>query len=254
VRTDRYLAFGSTTNPRLALIFKPAPKTAIKALWGTAFRAPNAYELFYISNGIQANPNLGPETIRTGEIVVERYFADRYRVMANVYTSHVTGLISQIVAPEGLLVFLNLDSAATRGIEAEVEGKWSSGIASRISYSFQSARDLTTESPLVNSARQLATANVTVPLVRRKLFASTDLHYVGRVQTLNGSFTDAFVVPNLTLHTRDLRNGLNLSASVYNLFNSRYGYPGGDEHRQNILYQDGRTIRLGLKYTWQRDQ
>jgi iron complex outermembrane receptor protein len=93
-----------------------------------------------------------------------------------------------------------------------------------------------------------------MPLVRRKLFASMDLHYVGPVQTLNGSFTDAFVVPNLTLHTRDLRTGLNLSASVYNVFNSRYGYPGGDEHRQNIIYQDGRTIRLGLTYAWHTDK
>jgi outer membrane receptor for ferrienterochelin and colicins len=37
---------------------------------------------------------------------------------------------------------------------------------------------------------------------------------------------------------------------VANLFDNTYGYPGGDEHRQNIIYQDGRTFRVGLKYLW----
>ena len=250
IRNDRYQAFGSTTNPRLAAIFKPVENTAIKALWGTAFRAPNAYERYYSSDLIRPNPNLEPETIRTGELVVERYFSDHYRVMADIYASHVRGLISQVVSPEEKLIFLNLNAADTRGVEAEFEGKWHSGITGRISASYQRARDLATEQPMVNSARQLATVNVMVPLIRRQVYAGIDLHYVGRVETLNGSFTDSFVVPNLTLTTRELHNGLSVAASVYNLLNNQYGYPGGDEHRQNIIYQDGRTFRVGLQYAW----
>jgi outer membrane receptor protein involved in Fe transport len=53
---------------------------------------------------------------------------------------------------------------------------------------------------------------------------------------------------------RDLHGGLSLSANVYNLFNATYGYPGGDEHRQNIVYQYGRTVRVGLEYAWQREK
>jgi iron complex outermembrane receptor protein len=172
--------------------------------------------------------------------------------MADVYRSHVRGLIGQIVTADGHLMFSNLDAAATQGVEAEFEGKWGSGFAGRISYSNQHATDLVTDKPMVNSAGQLATANVTVPLMRRRLFAAMDLHYVGRVETLDGSFTHGFIVPNLTLTTQDVRSGLSLSASVYNLFNRRYGYPGGDEHRQNIIYQDGRTLRVGLTYSWRR--
>jgi outer membrane receptor for ferrienterochelin and colicins len=133
IRADHYQAFGTTTNPRVALIYKPFEKTAIKALWGTAFRAPNAYELYFSSYLYTPNPSLEPETIRTGEIVMERYFSERYRVMANVSTSRVRGLISQVVSPDGLLVFSNLDSASTHAVAAEFEGKWRSGIATRIS-------------------------------------------------------------------------------------------------------------------------
>jgi outer membrane receptor protein involved in Fe transport len=70
------------------------------------------------------------------------------------------------------------------------------------------------------------------------------------VQTLDGSLADRFAVANVTLSTRPFRNGLSFSANVYNLFDSEYGYPGGDEHLQNIIYQDGRTLRIGLKYGW----
>jgi outer membrane receptor for ferrienterochelin and colicins len=254
IRSDHYETFGSTTNPRLALIFHPAATTAIKALWGTAFRAPNGYELYYRSDVIKPNPDLRPETIRTGQLVVERYFSDHYRVMANVYSSNVRHLVTQIVASDGFIVSQNLDSAQSRGVEIEFEGKWHDGIASRLSFSYQRARNLVTGEPLVNSARQLAAANLTVPLIRRRVFAGLDLQYVGRVETLGGSFTDRVVVPNLTVTTRDLHGGLSLSANVYNLFNATYGYPGGDEHRQNIIYQYGRTFRVGLEYAWQREK
>jgi iron complex outermembrane receptor protein len=252
IRADHYEGFGLTTNPRLALIFKPVEKTAIKAIWGTAFRAPNAYERYYSSDIVDPNPALRPETIRTGEIVFEKYVADHYRFMVNGYYSRIRGLISQTLDTSGHLTFQNLDAASTRGVEVEGEGRWPSGLTSRISYSHQSATDLMTHMPLVNSARQLATANLTVPLFRHHVLAGIDLHAVGRVQTLNGSFTHGFVVPNLTLTTRDSNRGFHLAASVYNLLNSTYGYPGGEEHAQNIIYQDGRTFRVSLTFIWGR--
>jgi outer membrane receptor for ferrienterochelin and colicins len=251
IRTDRYEGFGSTTNPRLALIFKPAPKTAVKAMWGTAFRAPTAYELHYASGDSYApNPNLAPETIRTAEIVFERYFVDRYRIMTSVYNSQVRDLISQVALEDGRLQFRNLDAVSTRGLEVELEAKWGSGIAGRVAYSLQHARDRATDLALVNSAANLATANLTVPLSRLQAFAGIDLHYVGPVKTLNGTLTKPFVVPNLTLTTREFRDRLTLSVHVANLFDSKYGYPAGDEHRQNIIEQDGRTFRVGLQYAW----
>ena len=254
LRLDRYQAFGNTVNPRLGLIFKPAERTALKFLWGSAFRAPNAYELFYSSTLQIPNPKLAPETIRTAEIVVERYFGDRYRVMTNLYSSRVRGLISQQVNADGTIAFMNVDSAATRGIEAEVEGKWASGIAARASYSHQRATDLGSSQRLVNSARHLATGNLTAPLHRGLAVAALDLHFVGPVETLDGSFTRGFVVPNLTLTTREFQNRLNVSFSVRNLFDARYGYPGGDEHRQNIIYQNGRTFSVGAVYTWRGER
>ncbi|PYV41096.1 MAG: TonB-dependent receptor, partial [Acidobacteria bacterium] len=72
VRHDHYDTFGGTTNPRLAMIYKPLNKTSVKLLYGAAFRAPTSYELFWWQNGVtKPNPNLDPETIRSTELVLE---------------------------------------------------------------------------------------------------------------------------------------------------------------------------------------
>jgi len=34
--------------------------------------------------------------------------------------------------------------------------------------------------------------------------------------------------------------------SVYNLFDTRYGYPGAEDHLQDVLPQEGRSLRFRL--------
>ena len=46
VRFDQYEDFGRAT-PRAAVIVTPSSGTSFKYLYGQAFRAPNAYELYY---------------------------------------------------------------------------------------------------------------------------------------------------------------------------------------------------------------
>jgi len=60
-RFDHFSIFGSTTNPRGALVYSPWADGAFKFLHGQAFRAPNAYEIDYIQPSFKANPELQPE-------------------------------------------------------------------------------------------------------------------------------------------------------------------------------------------------
>jgi iron complex outermembrane receptor protein len=39
-----------------------------------------------------------------------------------------------------------------------------------------------------------------------------------------------------------------LSASVYNLFNNQYSDPGGQEHLQDLIQQNGRAFQI--KAAW----
>jgi len=130
VRHDRYESFGGTTNPRVALIYYPQRSTTLKVLYGDAFRAPNAYELYWKQPDVaKANPRLQPETNQTGEVVVEHYLDSRFRVAATSFYYHINDLITQQTDPaDGLLVYNNIDEVNARGLELEAEGKWPRGL------------------------------------------------------------------------------------------------------------------------------
>lgn len=66
-RYDNYSDFGNAFSPRLGFIYQPKPETAIKLLYGHAFRAPNAGEIRGFPF-VGSNPDVQPETIDTYEL------------------------------------------------------------------------------------------------------------------------------------------------------------------------------------------
>ncbi|MCO7225352.1 TonB-dependent siderophore receptor [Pleionea sp. CnH1-48] len=67
-RYDKYSDFGNQTTPRFGVIYLPDSESAIKLLYGEAFRAPIAAEIFG-AGIIKGNPNLQPEIVETTELV-----------------------------------------------------------------------------------------------------------------------------------------------------------------------------------------
>jgi outer membrane receptor for ferrienterochelin and colicins len=66
VRYDAYSDFGSSTNPRLALVWKQQAKSSIKLMYSIAFRAPNFLELYDRNNYVDfGNSNLNAEEVET---------------------------------------------------------------------------------------------------------------------------------------------------------------------------------------------
>jgi outer membrane receptor for ferrienterochelin and colicin len=250
VRYDHYQTFGGTTNPRLGLIYSPLEKTTLKLLYGRAFRAPNAYELYYYAPGQVGNPNLKPEIIKTGEVVLEQYMGNHFRLAGAAFENKISGLIDQVTNPNGSLQFENMRAVVARGFEMELDGRWSAGYRSQIAYTFQHTRDQQTGNPLYNSPEHLANLNLAAPVIPKKIFAGLDLSYVSTRLTLAGSRAPGYAIPNVTVFTQPFLKGIEVSASVYNLFNTKYGYPGGLEHREDIIYQDGRGFRLKVMYVF----
>lgn len=252
VRYDRYSTFGNTVNPRLGLIYQPAPKTTVKLLYGSAFRAPNAYELFYDAPTYKPNPTLRPESIRTTEVVLEQYLGEHIRLSASGYHYRLSNLISQWTDPlDDLITLRNVETMRAKGMEFEAEGKLARGFEGRFSYTFQQVTNQLTGQVLSNSPRHMGKFKLSAPLVSHKLFASLDLQYVSRRRTLAAlpsQDAQAYWLPNFTLFAPKLTRDLDLSFSLYNLFNKKYGHPGGEEHRQNVIVQDGRTWRMKLTY------
>ena len=75
LRHDAYQRSVDATSPRLALIYSPSLATTFKLLYGTAFRAPSAYELSPGGFSYLQNENLRPETAETMEAVWQQRLA-----------------------------------------------------------------------------------------------------------------------------------------------------------------------------------
>jgi len=249
-RYDDYSTVGETFNPRFALIYSPRESTSLKLLYGTAFRAPNAYELYYADGATsKASPNLKPEEITSYEIVAEHQLQPNFRLAASVYQNEIHDLISQVVDPaDGLLVFENTSEAKTKGAEFEVERAWADDTRLRASYAWQITRLKATGMELENSPHHLAKLNYAIPMFGHALRAGIEAQYTGSRKTLSGATTGGFTVANLTLSSDRLAKGLELSASVYNLFDKRYADPARPEHVQDAIQQDGRSFRLKATY------
>lgn len=253
VRYDYFNTVGSSTNPRATLIYSPYSSTNLKLLYGTAFRAPNTYELSYHDGDIthKAAGNLNSETIETVEFIVEQTLTQNIQALVSIYHNEIEDLISLTTDPaDDLLVFTNQGDAKATGGELQFEGRWDNGWAGSISYSYQYAEDKSNGERMVNSPLNMVKANIMIPLLEDKLMAALEAQYESGRKTLGDAKTDDIFLTNLTFVSRDIIKGMTLSASIYNLFDQNYSYPGSEEHSQDSIEQDGRIFRIKLDYTF----
>jgi iron complex outermembrane receptor protein len=247
MRYDHYLTFGSTLNPRAALIWSPWQATTFKALYGQAYRAPNAFELDYVAPGYKSNPDLQPETVRSYELAWEQTLGRHLRLTTALFYNRADDLITLIEDSDKLWVYRNTDSVDARGVEVELEGTWKA-FRGRVSYTFANAVNNATGDLLSNSPEHLAKLNLSAPLWRDRLFAALEVQGMSQRATERNTTTDSFAVVHFTLFSRELIKGLELSASVYNLFDTRYGDPVSVDFTQASIEQDGRTFRAKVTY------
>jgi iron complex outermembrane receptor protein len=251
VRHDGYETFGGTTSPRLGVIYNPFEKTTLKLLYGEAFRAASVYELYYNDGDftIKANPDLKPETIKNYEIVLEQRINQHIRGTISGFYCKMENFIDRITDPaDGLMVYENIDEVNAKGLEAALDSRWDNGLQGRASYSLVQTENEQTGRSLTNSPRHLAKLNLIAPLIKNKLFAGIETQYTSEAKTLSGRYAGDFAVVNLTLTCVEVAKGLEVSASVYNLFDKKYGNPGFAEHVQDVIYQDGRRFAVRLTY------
>jgi len=245
-RYDQYGEYDPSFNPRLALIYNPFEQSTLKALYGSAFRSPNFLEL--------SDPrfqDIKPEEITSYELVYEQGIGRHLR-------SSIAGFYNQM---DDLIVFEagrfdNVD-AESRGVELSLEGNWPGGIRGRAGYSIQKTGNRNSSSGFTDSPEHLIKFNLSVPLVKEKLFGSLEYQYTssryttvtdGSGDVIRGMDAGGFGILNFTLLSRNLLKDLEISASVYNLLDKSYADPSTRYHVQDKLPRDGRTFRLKLSY------
>src|SRR5581483_818492 len=150
-RYDYFSSFGDTINPRAALIYTPWTNSTFKAIYGRAFRAPDAFELYYVAPGYAVSQHLRPETIHSYELDYDQVLNQHVQLVSALFYYQVDDLISFGLDPSGNATFGNLASANSKGGELELDGQWQGGWRARLGYTYADARDGASGQRLSNS-------------------------------------------------------------------------------------------------------
>jgi iron complex outermembrane receptor protein len=247
LRYDGYDRFSKVT-PRAALILLPSPSQSVKYLYGSAFRAPNEYELnaFYFGESVN---RLRPEAINTHELVWERYVNDRLRTAVSTYWYKADRLITETPDPSTFLgtSFVNQGDVRAKGLELEAQMRFKGESRALVSYALQSAVDQQTHDVLSNSPRHVANARISVPGLTRRSFISIEGRFLSSRTTVVGSRVRP--AANVNVHMiQPLGPSWEIFGGVRNVFDNEYSDPASAQHRQDAIPQNGRTARIGVRW------
>jgi iron complex outermembrane receptor protein len=124
VRYDNYSDFGSTVNPRIALVWQTITDLTTKLLYGSAFRPPSFNELYVKNNPSNTgNPDLTPETIQTLELVFDYRPGTRLHASINLFAYEIKDLIELVQDPDQT-AFTTQNHKDQEGQGFEIEADW----------------------------------------------------------------------------------------------------------------------------------
>jgi outer membrane receptor for ferrienterochelin and colicins len=109
-RYDRYTDFGTSINPRAALVWTTPFKSDLKLAYGRAFRAPTMYEV-----GLSA-PDLKPETVGTFEVSYVQQISDLAQATADVFYQR----LDDVIGYTSSMSLGNTGHYTTKGLELEL--------------------------------------------------------------------------------------------------------------------------------------
>jgi outer membrane receptor for ferrienterochelin and colicins len=251
VRYTDYASQVEKVNPRAAAIIQASDNTTVKLLYGSAFRAPNNYELNYKSEsqGFVSNPSLEAESLTSYELSVEQMLNKHHSINISVYRFSLDKLInSELIQTEAGQVsrFGNTQGAESQGVELRYNGVFNNGTRVVFSGDYVDAVDSDTDVYLTNSPHTSLFAGLYLPVYDQKVFISPQLRYVGKLYSTLGQQIDDSSIWNLIATSDNLIKDTRISIGVYNLLDETY-YNSGSY--LDLIPQMGRTALVQFSWT-----
>lgn len=223
VRYDRYSDFGSTTNPRLALVWDVDYNLTAKLLYGQAFRAPAFNELYSINNPtVRGNPGLEPETIKTLEAAFAWQPSRQTHVNLTLFRSRLKDIIRTVPnsTPGTGATYFNIGSQKGHGFELETAWDVDSKLKLSAFYAHQRSTDGTTLQDAGNAPRKHAYARVDWKFFDGWQLGGQANHIADRKRVAGDTrpAVPDYTTLDLTLHKRMGEKGWTFSGSLRNAF------------------------------------
>lgn len=253
VRHDDYSDFGTTTNPRMALVWTASNKLTTKLLLASAFRAPSFTEQFSKNNPVSlGNPDLQPEQIDTAELSFAYSFNPDFIASLTLFEYEAKDMIEFIQDENSTTKTANnARDQDGKGFELELNWKPSSGLYFSTSYSQQDARDARTYAAIPDAPGQQLKANMNWEFSPR-WFVHGQLNWVGDRQRtatdLRANMSD-YTLVNATLRRKNIAPNLDASLALRNLTDEDAREPSSGEIADDYPLES-RSIWLELRYSF----
>jgi outer membrane receptor for ferrienterochelin and colicins len=222
-------------SPQLAILWQVRENTLLKLSSEQTHRR--------ITVGEGDDPT--PEMAKTTELVIEQDFEDKTKLVASLFRYHISNRIG----------WLSQSDIITNGVELELSKQWENKMRLKSSYTFQDAKEVDTDLPLVNSPKHLAKFNLSAPLADEKLRMGLEVQYVGKraLDTFDRKeYVSGHTLTNLTFTSHHFIPNTNISFAIKNLMDKKYGDVVEYQYNGDSTYpQDGRTFWFELEYKFQ---
>lgn len=160
LRSDDFDTFGRATTGRATAAWLVANRSLkLRASYGTAFRSPSFLDLYGKSAFYVGNPNLKPERARGWDAGVDYYLPEKRGTLSATWfdTSYRDLINYDFSAFPGTVV--NVDRAATRGLELSAQLAWTDLVTARVAYTYLEAENSTQHTRLLRRPRHGLTAD-----------------------------------------------------------------------------------------------
>jgi iron complex outermembrane receptor protein len=155
-RYDDYSDFGSTFNPRVALVWQTKYNLTTKFLYGAAFRAPSFQELYAVNNPIVlGNSDLSPEKIKTYEVSFDYRPTFDWKLQLNIFSYSSEKMITWLSNGDGTNTAQNATSQRGKGLELESQWKIFEVIDFKLGYAWQKSMDDETDQAIADAPAKM---------------------------------------------------------------------------------------------------
>ncbi len=249
-RVDRQLDGHTAASPRIAALWSVAPAWTLKLQRGSAFREPNASETGYQDGGQVVGTTLRAESLRSSELTALWRPSAGLDASLTWYRLDLSDSINFVDLPGGQQIYANTGSARARGVELEATWQVDRSLRLRGSWAGQHTHDLTTGAELSDAPRSLARLMATLAGPWPGSTFGMNLLRVGERRTLAGAVLEPSLRLNAQATLAPPGQPWSVALGLYNLADTRYADPAGPEHRDDMLVQDGRSVRLQFGWTF----
>ena len=257
LRYDHYSDFGSTWNPRLAVVWDATQKLTSKFLYGRAFRAPAFAELFAINNPVAlGNEDLDPEVINTFELAFDYRAGFDLRTGFNLFWYSIDDLIEFAATDNGAQEARNVGEQTGYGFEVEADWRPRPGVTLLANYAWQNGEDDKTDSDTAMTPQHQLYLNAQWRFAQRWQFGADWRWIADRERALADprDSIDDYQWVNIRLGYEAIADHLDLGIRVRNLFdeNAFEPSPAAAVPAGSLIPDDfaleGRSVHFSVKY------